>query len=326
MAFPQVDRDRLTQHVATEYDTDPAKRLAYGASGMKKIVDQCLGGLEPPGATISGLLAGLSGAEQTTHEKMIRLIKQLYPGVDETVSGLVSYRGFKFRTDGVKLLARAQEAIAQVRDLSKWCDTYVSGMAAHSIGAPSADVAWTTEKYKLWFDLSMNSRRVQKVKTLFQKLDTAINQQAFEIICDADPSLPTGVCGSEPGWFGFVYKHDGRNRFYLSKLFFDGLAAEISGTCSFVSAAKGQTYSATRDMVFTALNAATVTMLHELTHITAISGTNDEPPDPYDEGTCLKNAKDAPDIACNNAENYSLFAKAVLMRRRFPAPSGVMKR
>jgi len=40
------------------------------------------------------------------------------------------------------------------------------------------------------------------------------------------------------------------------------------------------------------------------------------------QGLTLRQA----DIACNNAENYSLFAKAVLMKRRFPPPSSGMRR
>ena len=320
MAFAQCDKDRLTSLV-TWYTSDPATATAYPTSGMKAIVDSCLSPAGPPGGTVLNNLNALQPAEQTKYKWITWLLKETYPGVDETVAGRVTYRGFNFRTNGPALLARAQEAMAQVQQLASACNTMVGSITFGGGGTASADAAFAREKFRVWFDETASYRRLEKVKTVFRKLNNAVNNENFEIVCDADPALVDGVCGSKPDWFGFVVKDDARNRFYLSKLFFDGLSAQISGTCSFVKPSAGQNYQQTRDSVLTALNAATVTMLHELTHIRAIGNTNDEPTDPYDEPTCLSNARTQADIACNNAENYSLFAKAVLLRRRFPPPS-----
>jgi hypothetical protein len=320
MAFPQCDKDRVTSMV-TAYTSNPADAATYAGSGLKTIVDGCLSPAGPAGGMVLNSLNALPLPEQTKFRWLIWLLKETYPGLDETIDGRVTYRGFNFRTNGAALLARAQEAMAQVQQLATACNTMVGTISFGGGATATADAAFAREKFKLWFDESASYRRLEKVKTTFRKLSNAVNNEDFEIVCDADPTLVNGPCGSKPDWFGFVVKADARNRFYLSKLFFDGLSAEITGTCSFVTPAAGKNYQQTRDNVLTALNAATVTMLHELTHIRAIGDTNDEPTDPYNETVCLQNARTQADIACNNAENYSLFAKAVLLRRRFPPPA-----
>ncbi|MEP7384596.1 MAG: M35 family metallo-endopeptidase [Gemmatimonadota bacterium] len=60
-------------------------------------------------------LAALPATEQRRYDKIIRMVRELHPGVEEEKAGLVTYRGFKTRTDGVAKLRRVKEASLSVR-------------------------------------------------------------------------------------------------------------------------------------------------------------------------------------------------------------------
>jgi lysine-specific metallo-endopeptidase family protein len=327
--MPLTERDKL--FVAEDYFDNilgnPQKDGLFTKSELYKVFAPCVGlrGVQPSDAQVKSAIEGLPQKEKDffLFEKTIRAFKTLYPGLDEEVDDLVTYRGFKFRHEGSKLLDRAKQAVKNVRELATDVRTLIEkcgcGDGKGKFTGFSSDemVNFTKRMYKVYLDWMINGPRFQRTKQVFVRLDQAINHQGFQVICDADPIKKEGVCGMKQGEFAQVLKADACNRIYLGELFFNGMSSEIGGTCGYNPVSPEATYMKKRDGVVSAEDASILTLFHELTHITAIGDTTDVKPKPYDEATCRERAIKDPDLARTNAENYALVAKAVRVKRRF---------
>lgn len=331
-----IDIAKFDTLITLEFTSNPGKTAAYNASQAKTLVTLAKTVPAPSAATVSAAITALPAPEKVTYARIIKFVKEFFPGVDENIDGLVTYRGFNFRTNGTALLARAKEAWAQIGTLTTNTKRYVNyvrdpdiaAASGMSRSAQSSEEKLAIELYKKWFDKRLKQTRIARVKTVLTKLQQAVNHEAFEIICEGDPTDQHGLCYPNPiapGEFGEVRPADNRNRFYLGPIFFNELAQNIGGSCSLSVVPKmGQTYAQSKTSIFTALNASTITMLHELTHITALGGTTDNAPTPYNVDACLAKALNTPDLAVENAENYALFAKEILLKVQFEPPT--MKR
>ncbi len=326
--MPLTERDKsfVAEYYFDEVITDPQKKALFDNSQFFKTVFQpCILGVPPGDEAVKAALNALPAKDKTffLFEKSIRAFKTLHPGVDEEVDGHVKYRGFKFRQNSEQLLTRAKKAVKNVQKVATLAHTLIekckgaNGKGEFTSFSSDERVNFAKRMYRVYFDDKVNSQRYEKVKGVLGRLSRAINEEDFEIICDGDPNLPEGVCGIKPNDFGQVWKQDARNRFYIGPLFFSGMASEIGGTCGFNPVGPEATYMDKRKGVSDAEHASTCTIYHELTHIVAIGNTTDHQPRPYDEATCRERANISPDIACDNAENYGFFAKALLLKERF---------
>jgi hypothetical protein len=333
--FLAIDVTKLNTLLQKEITSDPNKNNAYNGSQIKTLLTTLQTAPYPNGAAVQGLLNGLPGAEKTTFARLVKFVREFYPGVDEDVSGRVTYRGFKFRTNGDALLSRAKDAWTLMGKLTTTMQRYLTHVKDPSLlgfggtrGAQSSEEDKAIKLYIQWFDKTQKMLRINEVKRIVGNLQKAVNSEDFQIICEGDPNDQNGLCYPNPiapGEFGEVRASDNLNRFYLGPVFFNALPQNIGGTCSLsVTPKAGQTWEQAKAAIFTALNASTVTMLHELTHITAIGSTDDVKPDPYNVARCKNRAANYPDIAIKNAENYALFAKDILNAIQFNPPE--MKR
>ncbi len=333
--FLAIDVTKLNTLLSREFTTDPGNTATYNASQIKTLLTTLQTAPYPNATAVNVLITGLPAGEKLTYARLIKFIKEFYPGVDEDISGRVTYSGFKFRTSGDDLLKRAKEAWALIGRLTATMVRYLSyvkdpALLGFSGTGPtlSAEQKTAIDLYIKWFDKSQQMRRITEVKRIVTNLNNAVTNQSFQIVCEGDPADPNGLCYNNPiapGEFGEVRPADGINRFYIGPVFFDELAQNMGGSCSLSVAPKtGQTYKQAKDAIFSALNASTITMLHEITHITAIGGTTDVAPNAYDVATCLDRAINHPDDAIRNAENYALYAKDILVSLQFNPPA--MKR
>lgn len=328
----QLDAEKLVELLQSKMGAFPGAIAQFDRSRFGALVDRLLKNPDMSGDAVRQAIDALPGDEKTRFKLYIQMIRELHPGIDEDVAGHVTYRGFKSRTDGVAKLRRVKEAWARMGDLLSTCNRYMSYVRDPSIGAAfgtsrpaqSDEEKRAIELYKTWFDASLKSTRISTVRKNFTDLYKAVTTQKFEIICDGDREVPRGPCGCERNWFGFVMKSDQRHRFYVCESFFNELAQQMGGSCSLsVTPKVGQTWHAAKSSIFTALDASVITMLHELTHIQSLTDTDDVQPDPYGIPFCQNLAKNYPDHALNNAENYAQFAKAVLLRLQFAPPKAV---
>lgn len=327
-----LDVGKLRDLVTSEFASNPALRAELQASPMNGVVTRVESDPSVSGEWVKSQIAGLSGTDKTKYHRIIRLLQELQPGVDEEKAGLVTYRGFKSRVNGKDKLQRVKDAWARITDLLTTCNRYMSYVRDPNVtggyymhrAAGSDEEKRATALYQTWFDKSLSHTRISSVRANFTNLFKAVTAQEFEIICDGDAEEPNGVCGSEPGWFGFVMKADNRNRFYVSELFFNELTQQMGGNCSLsVSPAKGKTWQSTKSAIYSALDASVITMLHELTHIKSLTDTDDVKPDPYGITFCKGMAENYPDYALQNAENYAQFSKDVLLKIQFAPPKPV---
>lgn len=327
----QMDFDRLAALCASKIGAFPGAIAQLQNSRFGALLDQLDNNQDLSGDVVKAALAALPGDEKIRYKVYIRMIQELHPGVDEEKAGLVTYRGFKSRTDGVAKLRRVKEAWARMSDLLTTCNRYMTYVRDPSLGgfgavrgAQSDEEKRAVELYKTWFDASLKSSRISTVRANFTDLFKAVTAQNFEVICDGDREIPLGGCGCERNWFGFVMKSDRRNRFYVCESFFNELAQQMGGSCSLSVAPKtGQTWQSAKSAVYTALDASVITMLHELTHVESLTDTDDVKPDPYGIPFCQNLARNYPDHALNNAENYAQYAKAVLLKIQFAPPRAV---
>ena len=326
-----IDVAKLKTLLSTEFTNGTAKANAYNTSAMHGLIKTATGNPEPTAATIISGIKALPAGEQATYARLIKFLREFCPGVDEKVVGNVTYRGFGFRKNGPALLARAQEAWALMGRLATKCRDHINLVrdptlvaASRSAGAVSSDEATAVALYEKWFDKKRKHSRIATVKSVVTRLHKAVTAEPFEIICEGDPDDPNGLCYPNPiapREFGEVRSNDGRNRFYLGPVFFDELQQQMGSSCSLsVQPRTGQTYTQAKSSIMSALNASTITMYHEITHITAIGGTKDKQPGAYDPPKCQERANNDPDVACDNAENYALFAKDVLLKLQFSPP------
>jgi hypothetical protein len=330
MAMPAIDIPKFNTLITTEITSDPIKAGAYNASAIRNLVTLVTTGA-PTAATVTAQLNALPGPEQATYARLIKFVKEFYPGVDEHIDGHVTYRGFDFRTNGAQLLGRAKDAWKLMGRVTATVNRYLTHVRDPRFSHLFATKAATSESelavelYKKWFDKTQEHSRIDEVKRIFTNLHNAVTSQGFEIICEGDPADPHGLIYPNPiapGEFGEVRKGDNCNRFYLGPIFFDQLIQNMGGSCSLsVTPRGGQTWAQAKGAIETALNASTITMLHELTHIRAIGDTDDVQPGAYSRMTCLTRANTSPAQAIKNAENYSLFAKDILTKMQFEPPA-----
>ncbi len=327
-----LDNDKLLGLLRAKLGAFPGAVAQFNRSQFAQCVTQLQANPNLSGDTVKQSLDALPAEEQTRFKVYIQMIRELHPGVDEDIAGNVTYRGFKTRTNGVAKLRRVKEAWARMSSLLTTCNRYMTYVrdpsltAGYGMSRPSKSDEETraVELYKTWFDPSLNSMRISRVRKNFTDLFKAVTTQNFEIICDGDQEVPRGGCGCERNWFGFVMKSDLRHRFYVCESFFNELAQQMGGSCSLsVRPKTGQAWHAAKSSIYTALDASVITMLHELTHIESLTDTDDVQPDPYGIPFCQDLAKNRPDDALNNAENYAQFAKAVLLRLQFAPPTAV---
>lgn len=329
----QLDEDKLVALLQSKLGAFPGAVAQFDRSQFGQLVERLLDNPDLAGETVKAALAGLPADERTRFKLYIQMVRELHPGVDEDTAGHVTYRGFKTRTDGVAKLRRVKEAWARMGDLLTTCNRYMTYVRDPSLTTgfgmarptQSDEEKRAIELYKTWFDASLKSSRISTVRKNFTDLFKAVTTQKFEIICDGDVEVPRGPCGCERNWFGFVMKSDQRHRFYVCESFFNELAQQMGGSCSLsVQPKTGQTWHAAKSSIYTALDASVITMLHELTHIESLTGTDDVAPDPYGIPFCQNLAKNFPNHALNNAENYAQYAKAVLLRLQF-APARAVR-
>jgi len=337
MPLKDIDKERINQIYMT---TKPAymtfKDMNEYTTMGSEIVRPILGlaGTVPSDEQVKQKLAGLDDMEKNAFKQLIQLFKEVYPGVDESVDGLVTYRGFQFRQNGSQLLKRAKEAWSELRKLAKLVADMIdacrpaasantktpeikAGSFSKTVGL-TAGQSHAQRMYRGYLDKFVNFHRYQKVKTIVGKLNNAVNNEHFEVVCDGDPTNKVGPCGSHALSCGFVDPSDGCNRFYIGPRFFDGMSSEITGGCGQNPQGAGNTYIQKRSAVETAMTASICTAFHELTHIGTIGALPAETGDnQYEEAWCRKQAWECPTVAGNNAANYELFAKAVLMMNRF---------
>ena len=326
--MPLTERDKsfVAEFYFDEVLPNPQKKALFDASQLYKTVFQpCILGVPPSDAAVKGALEALPAKEKDFFllKKTIQAFKTLHPGVDEAEDGHVKYRGFKFRQNSGDLLARAKAAVKNVQKVATLAYTQLekckgpNGKGDFTGFSSDERVNFTKRMYRVYLDDRVDAHRYEKVKSVLLRLKKAINEEAFEVICDGDPSLPEGVCGIKPNDFAQVWKEDKCNRFYIGPLFFTGMSSQIGGTCGFDPMGPEAKYVDRRKGVSDAEHASTCTIFHELTHIVAIGNTTDHQPQPYDEAKCRDRANTAADIACDNAENYGFFAKALLLKERF---------
>lgn len=328
----QLDTDKFTDLLTDKIGAFPGAIAQLERSKFGELAKKLLDDPNVSGEAVKASISALPADEQQRYKLYIRMIQELHPGVDEDKAGHVTYRGFKSRPNGLAKLRRVKEAWARMGDLLTTCNRYMtyvrdpSLIAGFGMARPtqSDEEKRAIELYKTWFDASLKSSRIATVRKNFTDLFKAVTAQNFEIICDGDPEAPRGPCGCERNWFGFVMKSDQRHRFYVCDSFFNELAQQMGGSCSLsVAPRTGQTWHAAKSSIFTALDASVITMLHELTHIQSLTDTDDVQPDPYGIPFCQNLAKNYPDHALDNAENYAQFAKSILLKLQFAPPRAV---
>src|ERR1017187_8322803 len=221
--------------------------------------------------------------------------------------------------------------MGRLLELSDLCHNTLNLVVADTVRSPALGTLTgsgegkkklkATELFQKWFDKQRRPQFVGKARGIFSRLAAAVRNQTFEVGVYGTPENPMGdgTYGADVvDAFAFVVPSENAYRVYLSQHFFKEMNARIDiPTVSHAAVASTTDEWQQEKKTKTAMDASIITMLHELTHIAAIAGTNDVPPDPYGIPTCKRNAETNAASACNNAENYAQFASALWMQKFF---------
>ena len=112
--MPLLDHDRtyLFKMVTKHGGVHVFFKTAIGA-----IYKYCLDQNEPPdGEMVLELLGTLAPNDLVRYRRAIRLLYEVFPGVDENVDGRINYHGFTGRQNAPELLLRAKDAMGQVKN------------------------------------------------------------------------------------------------------------------------------------------------------------------------------------------------------------------
>jgi len=271
-------------------------------------------------------IAKIPAGKATTYAAPLRYLYRHYPNLDEIQFGGFLLKAFNQVDKTTPRRDRALLAIQMVYRLSTQVDARLRDVQAGDMSTVPAPAHWSapqrkaTELFQRWFDEKRKSKSIARVKKVFLNIMTALRNPAFEIVIYGVPEEkeinPTGLVLSADDQdsvrdaFAFVIQSENAYRLYLASSFFaeDGTRVDVARPIKLQTA---QSIAAWQQEKRTkvALDAAVITILHELTHIMAIAGTADVPHDPYNAAVCKQNAKATAENALNNAENYALFAK-----------------
>lgn len=301
-------------------------------SSLRALVDLVNGTPTPSADAVRAEIKKLKAAKTEKYRNALAYLVTHFPGLDEETRGNMVLKGFELIANGPARKNRAILGMREMVELVNNCNMMLksvvpNSMNAKSPGSFSKDERVATELFQKWFDKSRNYARVQTVKRIFTTLSNALRNQMFDVVIHGTPEDPGPAFQKQDGSyytpeemhgiFAFVMPAEDRYRIYLCSAFFSEESAPISiaGTCQAAPESPDEWQKNKR--IKKGMDAAIITMLHEMMHIRAIAGLDDDEPNPYSERMCKEKAINHPDKALNNAENYALFAKHVLMEKKF---------
>jgi Lysine-specific metallo-endopeptidase len=303
-----------------------------GSSSLKLLIDELRKNPTPTAAAVELVLAGIPLDKQRQYAGAIRFLRRNFPDLDREVVGGFVLLGFKSIDDAQNRKNRALVSVQAVYRLAKICEATLSKVQVNvPMAKPQAQ--WTKEQdratnlFKKWFDNDRRDMYRNPVRAVFTDMKAALENPNFELVVYATPEeddvanrgwhLTPGNAGLQNA-FAFVRKGENAYRVYFARAFFleGDTRIDIARPIQGMAARDDAEWDAQKRQKI-ALDASVITLLHELTHITMIGDTADEPPDPYNAAVCKANAINQPQIAYNNAENYALFAKELLESELF---------
>jgi hypothetical protein len=320
MAWAQVNAF-LAQALADD------RGFKEGSSSLKLLIAELRKNPTPSAAAVEGVLAGIPLDKQRKYAGAIRFLRRNFPDLDREVVGGFVLLGFKSIPDAQNRKNRALASVQAVYRLAKICETTLSKVQVDAV-MTKASAQWSKEEnkatnlFKKWFDQGRRDMYRNAVRTVFTDMKTALENPNFELVVYATPEeddvanrgwhLQPGNANLQNA-FAFVIKNENAYRVYFARSFFleGDTRIDIARPIQGMAARDDEEWDAQKRQKI-ALDASVITLLHELTHITMIGDTADEPPDPYNAAVCKANAINQPQVAYNNAENYALFAKDLL--------------
>lgn len=286
----------------------------------------------PPYAPVSQVKQALDALpdnkRDVKYHAAISYLRKKYPGLDEVKVGGFNYKGFAGTQDETNRLSRAKLGVSRCYELVQNCQKALQKVVPDTMNAPTSG-NWTgdqrkaSELFKKWFDDSRKYTSVERVRQVFAAMEQALRANEWEIILYGTPEDPDpdGIGQGIPDAFAFVVPSENAYRIYLGAMFWSEGEARIDvPTVSHAKAAPTPQEWQKEKKIKTAMDAAIVTTLHELCHVRLISGATaitDVKPNPYNLETCRDRAKNNPNLALTNAENYAQFASALLMQKHF---------
>ena len=281
----------------------------------------------PTKAAVQAEIDKLADKKDKKYRDALNYLRRMFPGLDEVVRGGLKLQGFAGINDEQARLNRAVLAMGRCHEVVVMCQKAVLKVVSNTVSSKSP-AHWSegerkaTELFQKWFDNSRNSTSVNRVRTIFNTMEEALRSEAWEIVVygtpeDPDPQNMGGIIADA---YAFVIPSENAFRIYLGALFWrEGDARIDVATTTHSNAPNADQWKAEKK-IKSAMDAAIVTTVHELCHVRAISGTTaitDVQPHPYDWGICKQRAKNSPNLALTNAENYAMFGSALLLEKLF---------
>jgi hypothetical protein len=223
---------------------------------------------------------------------------------------------------------RAVLAMGRCYEVVGMCQKAMSKVIANTVTSKNP-ANWSeserkaTELFQKWLDASRKSSSVDRVRTVFSTMETALRNQTWEVVLygtQENPD-PDNLGNNIAKAFAFVRPGENAYRIYLGASFWKESASRIDvPTVTHANAPETSDQWQQEKKTKTAMDAAIVTTIHELCHVRAISGgtaITDVKPSPYNLAKCRQRAQSEPHLALTNAENYAQFASALLMAKHF---------
>jgi len=324
MAWTAVESAEFLNRIKTAN-----KDFRRSASSLKGLLAKLETKPAPTAATIRQEIAAIPADKKKNYAAPLRYLYKHYPDLDEFQYGGFLLKAFLQLEKSDLRRDRALLAIQMVYRLCVQVDQRLRDVQAAGLSTTTAPAHWSahqrkaTELFQKWFDEKRPTKSLARAKLVFSKMQTALQNPNFEIVVYGVPEEkemnPTNLVLSANDQaavkdaFAFVIKAENAYRLYLASGFFkeDETRVDVARPGKVQTAQTTEAWQQEK-RTKVALDAAVVTILHELTHISMIAGTNDVPHDPYNPVVCKNNAKNNPENALNNAENYALFAKDIL--------------
>ena len=330
MAWTQTERTEFIRRikVANPKYERAYKKVSLFKSALHDLVDLVDRGPPLPTAVqVQAELDQLSDKKDAKYNDPIQYLRRHFPGLDAQTVGNMVLVGFAGIANEDARRKRAVTGMGMVARVVSKVNEHLNYVVPNTVSSETPSVysknklkCFSTELFQKWFDDTRKATSVNKVKGIFTTMFTALKNQMFDVVCYGTPEDPDpdNLGGGIEDAYAFVIPSENAYRMYLGSLFWNEENARIDvPTVAHAHAASTPDAWQTEKKTKVSMDASIVTMIHELTHVTMIAGCDDVQPDPYGLAKCKWRAKNQPDQALNNAENYAQFASAILMKERF---------
>jgi Lysine-specific metallo-endopeptidase len=313
---------------ANEFETIARHRDRDYLKGSLKSLITLLKTPNPTKEAVQRNLNSIAADKKKKYRRALSYLRRHLPGVDEVARGNLRLQAFTDVSEEDAKMNRAELAMGRCQEVVDMCRKALEKVVpATAMSKNPAQWSKTetraTELFKIWLDGSRGVPSVNRVRTVFATMAQALRDQVWEVVLygtveQPDPENYGSVIANA---YAFVIPAENAYRVYLGSLFWREADARIdTPTVTHAFAPQTQELWRAEKKLKSAMDAAVVTTVHELCHVTAISGgtaITDVAPSPYDWKVCKQNAKDAPNLALTNAENYAMFGSSLLMEQMF---------